>query len=82
MITPTATIYSQVDKVLFSQRIETFSLLAGATVAIVVLIVFLIKWIRLNEEVKRRGRELEVANRELEIANKQLSLSNEAAKDT
>jgi signal transduction histidine kinase len=77
VITPTATIYSQVDNVLFSQRIETLSLLVGATVAIVVLIVFLIKWSSLSEEVKRRGEELEEANRELEIANKQLSLSNE-----
>jgi HK/GC/Chemotaxis protein-like, sensor domain len=80
VITPTATIYSQVDKVLFSQRIETFSLLAGATLAIVVLIVFLIKWSSLSEEVKRRGKELEEANKELETANKQLSLSNEQLK--
>ena len=80
VITPTATIYSQVDKVLFSQRIETFSLLAGATVAIVVLIVFLIKWIRLSEEVRRRGKELEETNIELETANKQLSVSNEQLK--
>lgn len=80
VITPTAIIYSQVDKVLFSQRIETFSLLAGATVAIVVLIVFLIKWSSLSEEVKRRGKELEEANKELETANKQLSLSNEQLK--
>ena len=80
VITPTGTIYSQVDKVLFSQRIETFSLLAGATVAIVVLIVFLIKWRSLSEEVKRRGMELENANRELENANKRLSISNEQLK--
>src|SRR5690349_7659318 len=80
VITPTTTIYSQVDKVLFSQRIETFSLLAGASVAIVVLIVFLIKWIRLSEEVKRRGKELEEANIELETTNKQLSVSNEQLK--
>jgi signal transduction histidine kinase len=80
VITPTDTIYSQVDKVLFSQRIETFSLLAGATVAIVILIVFLIKWSSLSEEVKRRGKELEEANKELETANKQLSLSNEQLK--
>jgi signal transduction histidine kinase len=80
VITPTTTIYSQVAKVLFSQRIETFSLLAGATLAIVVLIVFLIKWSSLSEEVKRRGKELEEANKELEIANKQLSLSNEQLK--
>jgi signal transduction histidine kinase len=80
VITPTATIYSQVDKVLFLQRIETFSLLAGATIAIVVLIVFLIKWSSLSEEVKRRGKELEKANKELETANKQLSSSNEQLK--
>jgi signal transduction histidine kinase len=80
VVTPTATIYSQVDNVLFSQRIETLSLLVGATVAIVVLIVFLIKWSNLSEEVKRRGEELEEANGELEIANKQLSLSNEQLK--
>jgi signal transduction histidine kinase len=58
----------------------TFSLLAGATVAIVVLIVFLIKWSSLSEEVKRRGKELEAANKGLETANKQLSLSNEQLK--
>jgi len=80
VITPTGTIYSQVDRVLYSQRIETFSLLAGATVAIVVLIVFLIKWRSLSEEVKRRGKELENANRELKNANKRLSLSNEQLK--
>jgi signal transduction histidine kinase len=77
VITPTSTIYSHVDDVLFSQRVETFSLLAGATVATVILIVFLIKWSSLSEEVKRRGKELEEANKELETANKQLSLSNE-----
>src|SRR5919198_2348329 len=54
-----------------------FSLIAGTTAAVVILIVFLIKWSSLNEEVKRRGKELEDANKELETANKQLSLSNE-----
>jgi signal transduction histidine kinase len=80
IITPTATIYSHVDEALFLQRTETLSLLAGATIAIVLLIVFLIKWSSLSEEVKRRRKELEEANSELETANKQLSLSNEQLK--
>lgn len=41
---PTTQIYSKLNDILFSRRIETFSLLAGATVAIVLLIVFLSKW--------------------------------------
>src|ERR687887_613859 len=57
-----------------------FSLIAGTTAAVVILIVFLIKWSSLNEEVKRRGKELEEANKELQTANKQLSLSNEQLK--
>jgi hypothetical protein len=40
-------------------------LLAGATVAIVLLIVFLSKWSSLlGREVQRRTRELEVSNEE------------------
>jgi signal transduction histidine kinase len=38
------------------------------------------KWSGLNEEVKRRGKELEEANKELESANKQLSSANEQLK--
>jgi len=66
VVTPTDTIYSHVGQVLFSQRIETFSLLAGATVAIVVLSVFLIKWnTLLRREVQRRTMELELSNEEI-----------------
>ncbi|HEY6882993.1 MAG TPA: hypothetical protein VI278_03035 [Nitrososphaeraceae archaeon] len=66
VITPTDTIYSHIDQVLFSQRIETFSLLAGVTVAIVVLSVFLIKWnTLLRQEVQRRTTELELSNEEI-----------------
>ena len=60
IITPTNTIYSAIENVLFTQRTETFSLLAGTTAAIVMLIVFLSKWSKLlGTEVKRRTRELE-----------------------
>jgi signal transduction histidine kinase len=51
-----------------------FSLIAGTTAAVA------IKWSSLNEEVKRRGKDLEEANKGLETANKQLSLSNEQLK--
>ncbi|MFL6460005.1 MAG: hypothetical protein ACJ71J_03485, partial [Nitrososphaeraceae archaeon] len=52
---PTTQIYSKLNDILFSRRIETFSLLAGATVAIVLLIVFLSKWSSLlGREVQRR----------------------------
>ena len=44
VVTPTQQIHSQIDGVLLTQRIETFTLLAGTTAAIVVLIIFLLKW--------------------------------------
>jgi hypothetical protein len=41
-VTPTSVIYSQINTVILTQKIETFSLLAGTTAAIVVLIIFLL----------------------------------------
>lgn len=62
IVTPTSEIYSQVEGILFSQRIETFSLLAISTAAAIVLIIFLIRWSKnLDAEVKRRTKELESA---------------------
>ena len=59
IVTPTEQIYSRLGDVLFVQRIQMFSLLAGAA-AIAVLIVLLIKWkVILRKEVKRRTKELE-----------------------
>ncbi len=61
IVTPTEQIYSRLGDVLFVQRIQMFSLLAGAgAAAIAVLIVLLIKWkVILRREVKRRTKELE-----------------------
>jgi hypothetical protein len=42
-----------------------FSLIAGTTAAIAILIVILIKWSSLSEELKRRAKELETANKQL-----------------
>src|SRR5215212_1609151 len=78
VVTPTASIYSQVNDILSTQRLETFTLLAGTTAAIIVLIIFLIKWnSTLGNEVKRRTNELDESNRKLELANKQLLIANE-----
>ncbi len=59
IVAPTAEIYSQINDVLFAERVKMFSLIAGTTAAIAILIVFLAKWSSLNEEVKRRAKELE-----------------------
>jgi signal transduction histidine kinase len=63
IVTPTSVIYTHVDEVLYDQRIETVSLLAGITAAIATLIIFLIKW----SEVARRTRELHKANKQLDL---------------
>lgn len=81
-VTPTSVIYSQINDVILTQRIETFSLLAGTTAAIVVFIIFLIGWSsNLNEEVKRRTRELNESNKQLGMANKQLKVNDKMQKE-
>jgi signal transduction histidine kinase len=71
LITPTSTIYSEVDQSLVLERIGMFSLLAGTTVAIALLMVFLLRWNKnLNKEVKRRTTELELANDQLSLQDK------------
>jgi signal transduction histidine kinase len=71
IVTPTSQIYSQIEDILFSQRIETFSLLAITTAAAIILIIFLIKWnSNLNTEVKRRTKELQSANEQLKVHDK------------
>ncbi|HYX56226.1 MAG TPA: sensor histidine kinase [Nitrososphaeraceae archaeon] len=81
VITPTSTIYSQINDVISVQRLQTFSLLAGITTAVVILIVFLINWnSSLDREVKRRIKELDESNKQLVLANKKLESANEQLK--
>ncbi len=81
-VTPTSVIYSRINSVIFTERIEMFSLLAGTTAAIVVLIIFLIKWSsNLNDEVKRRTIELNESNKQLGVANEQLKLHDKMQKE-
>ena len=71
IVTPTSQIYLQFENILFTQRIETFSLLAITTAAAIILIVFLIKWSsNLDTEVKRRTGELESAYEQLKVHEK------------
>ena len=66
IITPTKEIYAQVNDVLFAERLKTLSLLIGASAAILVLVIILLKWnSSLNNQVKRRTKELEESNRQL-----------------
>jgi signal transduction histidine kinase len=81
IITPTSTIYSQINDVISVQRLQTFSLLAGITTAVVILIVFLIKWnSSLDREVKRRTKELDESNKQFVLTNKKLEEANEQLK--
>ena len=80
-VTPTASIYSNLNEVLLAERLKMFSLIAGVTAAILVLIIFLIKWnTLLNRQVKRRTEQLEESNEKLSVSNQQLALTNEQLK--
>src|SRR5919107_249403 len=78
IITPTSMIYSHINEVLFAERLKMFSLIAGTTSAVLVLIILLIKWNNiLNKEVKKRTEQLEETNKQLSLSNQQLALANE-----
>jgi signal transduction histidine kinase len=78
IITPTSMIYSHINEVLFTERLKMFSLIAGTTAAVLVLIILLIKWNNiLNKEVKKRTEQLEETNKQLSLSNQQLALANE-----
>jgi signal transduction histidine kinase len=79
VVTPTSQIYSQINDVLLTERLKMFSLLAGTTAAIAVLIIFLVKWSStLGNEVKRRTRQLNVSNQQLYSKTSELKLTNES----
>ena len=82
IITPMSVIYSQMDKTMSTERMEMFSLLVGMTAAIVLLVIFLIRWSStLDSEVKRRTVELETANKQLSVSNEQLKMRDKAQQE-
>jgi signal transduction histidine kinase len=71
IITPVSGIYANVNDVLFTERLKMFTLVASSTAAVVVLILFLIKWNNmLDKQVKRRTKELENSNEQLKAHDK------------
>jgi signal transduction histidine kinase len=82
VITPMSVIYSQMDKAMSTERMEMFSLLVGTSAAIVLLVIFLIRWSStLDSEVKRRTMDLETANKQLSVSNEQLKLRDKAQQE-
>jgi signal transduction histidine kinase len=81
IVTPTTTIYSEINNILFGEKLTMFSLIAGTIFAITILIMFLIKWNSiLNNEVKKRTKQLKESNRKLLLSNKEIALANEELK--
>jgi signal transduction histidine kinase len=73
VVTPTDTIYSQIDPILSEESGKLALLLAGPTGASAILIIFLVLWnSSLGKEVKKRTKELQETNRLLGVTNEQL----------
>jgi signal transduction histidine kinase len=81
VITPTSIIYSKINDVIATERLEMFSLIAGITSAIIILIFILIRWNSvLDSEVKKRTKELEESNKHITLTNIKLKTANELLK--
>jgi len=81
VVTPTKSLYSEINSVLLGEKIKTISLIIGSIAAIMALIILLVKWnIMLNNEVKKRTKELQHSNRQFLLSNKELSRVNEELK--
>ena len=82
VITPTSTIYSNINSILAQELSTMFTLIAGTTAAVAVLILFLIRWnSMLGMEVRRRTEELDRSNEQLKDANEQLRRHDELQKE-
>ncbi len=82
VITPTASVYSDINKTLSAERSKFFLLIAGITAAILILILFLVKLNSiLNEQVNRRTKDLEESNKRLKAANEQLNIHDKMQKE-
>ena len=81
VITPTTQIYSHINDILHTERLKGFSLIFGLSFAVLILILFLIKWNNtLNIEVRKRTKELQESNRQLSLSNQEIVQANEELK--
>ena len=82
VISPTESIYSSIGQALFLERIKIFSLILAFTLAVMILIIFLVKWnTNLDKEVKHRTIELEESNKRLLSANEDLQKNDMMQKE-
>jgi signal transduction histidine kinase len=78
VVTPTDRIYTKINSFLFTEGVKMFSLLAGVTAAIIVLVFLLRKWYSiLQDEVRKRTRDLNESNHKLMMANESLKKNDE-----
>ena len=82
VISPTESIYSSIGQALFLERIKIFSLILAFTLAVMILIIFLVKWnTNLDKEVKHRTIQLEESNKRLLSANEDLEKNDTMQKE-
>jgi signal transduction histidine kinase len=78
IITPTSTIYSKINSIIATERLEMFSLIVGIIAAVMILIISLSRLNSvLDKGIRERTIELEEANENLSIANEKLESANE-----
>lgn len=82
VISPTESIYSSIGQALFLERVKLFSLILAFTLAVIILIIFLVKWnTNLHKEVKHRTIQLEESNKRLLSANEDLQKNDTMQKE-
>jgi signal transduction histidine kinase len=73
--TPTATVSTQLEDLLFKGTLELFVMLAGTIAGVFGLIAFMARWNKtLGEGIKKRTNELNESNSQLTKANEQLKV--------
>ena len=78
IITPTTTIYSKINSIIATERLEMFSLFVGILAAVMILIFFLSRMNSiLDKGIRERTIELKVVNENLSASNKKLESANE-----
>jgi signal transduction histidine kinase len=78
IITPTSTIYSKINSIIATERLEMFSLIVGIIAAVMILIIFLSRMNSvLDKGIRERTVELEEVNGNLSVTNEKLEAANE-----
>ncbi|HEU4984914.1 MAG TPA: histidine kinase dimerization/phospho-acceptor domain-containing protein, partial [Nitrososphaera sp.] len=77
---PVAVFYQEINEVLTSQRIQSFSILAGTSVSVIILAVFVNRTVSLDREVRKRTKELEESSTTIMQQKKELEQANEELK--